>query len=83
VDAAINGWNAKWTPIWFNKVGSGCNPMDNPLDVYTGFDNDPNKPVWTSNYGRDCFFPSFKGHMCMARSPRGVDRLFGPCHSGV
>ena len=29
--------------------------MDNPLDVYTGFDNDPNKLAWTSNYERDCF----------------------------
>jgi hypothetical protein len=55
VDAAINGWNATWTPIWFNKMGSGCNPMDNPLDVYTGSDNDPNKLAWTSNYERDCF----------------------------
>jgi len=55
VDAAINGWNFTPTPIWFNKVGSGCNPMDNPLDVYTGQDNDPNKLAWTSNYERDCF----------------------------
>jgi hypothetical protein len=55
VDAAISGWNATPTPTWFNKMNSGCNPMDNPVDVYTGYNSNPDTLAWTQNYERDCF----------------------------
>jgi len=55
VDSAAGGWTATSTPIAFSKQPSGCSPMDQPVDIFTGYNSNVTALAWTQNYERDCF----------------------------
>jgi hypothetical protein len=42
-------------PVWFSRVYSGCQPHDTQMDVFTGYNSNPNIEAWTNAYDRDCF----------------------------